>query len=274
MVYKGQNKEFIQLKSLIEGESILQDDSLTHPLVFVWTKNAITEISFEGQRFSLPNNSILCFTEFHKVAFNTISNARFIQFNREFYCVLDHDNEVGCKGILFFGANQLPVFQIPDEEIEKFEVLWKMFQIEMLSKDELQLEMLQTMLKRFIILCTRIYKAQNNFLNLKSTEVDIVRNFHFLVEQHFKTKHTIEEYATMLNKSPKTISNLFSVISSKTPLQIIHERKMLEARRMLRYTGKSVKEIAYEIGFEDIQSFSRFFKKHELISPSEYKTSL
>ena len=144
----------------------------------------------------------------------------------------------------------------------------------MQSKDELQLEMLQTMLKRFIILCTRIYKAQNNFLNLKSTDVDIVRNFHLLVEQHFKTKHAIEEYATLLNKSPKTISNLFSVISSKTPLQIIRERKMLEARRMLRYTDKSVKEIAYEIGFEDIQTFSRFFKKHELISPSEYKISL
>lgn len=274
MIFQGKNNEFIQLKTLVAGDNLVKDNLLYYPLIFIWTKDKKTQVMFEDEFFSLPSNSILCFTEFHKVEFNNISEARFIKFNREFYCVLDHDKEVSCKGILFFGANQLPVFQIPEGEIEKFEVLWKMFQIEMQSKDELQLEMLQTMLKRFIILCTRIYKAQNNFLNLKSTDVDIVRNFHFLVEQHFKTKHAIEEYATLLNKSPKTISNLFSVISSKTPLQIIRERKMLEARRMLRYTDKSVKEIAYEIGFEDIQTFSRFFKKHELISPSEYKISL
>jgi AraC-like DNA-binding protein len=75
----------------------------------------------------------------------------------------------------------------------------------------------------------------------------------------------------MLNKSPKTLSNLFKKYNEKSPLQVIQNRTILEARRLLRYSDKSIKEIAYEIGYEDIQSFSRFFKKVEGISPSDFK---
>ena len=93
-----------------------------------------------------------------------------------------------------------------------------MFQIEMQSKDDLQLEMLQMMLKRFIILCTRIYKSQMNLTKLEFKKVDIVREFQFLVEQHFKTKHSVQEYADLLNKSVKTLANTFSKVSDKSPL--------------------------------------------------------
>ena len=92
-----------------------------------------------------------------------------------------------------------------------------------------------------------------------------------MVEKHFKTKHTVAEYAGILNKSPKTIYNIFSKLNSKSALQYIQERKMLEARRLLSYTDMRINEIAYEIGFDDIQTFSRFFKKQEGVSPSEFK---
>ena len=109
-----------------------------------------------------------------------------------------------------------------------------------------------------------------NILNYHNLKMVV----HFLVEQHFKTKHTVKEYADLLYKSPKTLSNIFSQISNKSPLQIIHERKLLDAKRMLWYTDKPVKEYAYELGFEDIQTFSRFFKKSEKISPSDFKNSI
>lgn len=113
-----------------------------------------------------------------------------------------------------------------------------------------------------------------NFTKLEFKEVDMIRDFQFLVEQHFKTKHSVQEYADLLNKSVKTLANTFSKASDKSPLQIIHERKVLEAKRMLRYTDKPIKEIAYELGFEDIQTFSRFFKKMESLSPTDFKKML
>ena len=274
MIYKGQNNEFIELTDLQKGSSLTFDNMLLYPLTFVWIRGQKTDIVFEGMNLHLNNNTIICLTSFHKIEFNSIESARLIKFNREFYCVKDHDSEVSCKGLLFYGANQLPYFQIPENEIDKFETFWRMFHIEMQSKDDLQLEMLQIMLKRYIILCTRIYKSQMNLTNLEIKEVDIVREFHFFVEQHFKTKHLVQEYADLLNKSVKTLANTFSKVSDKSPLQIIHERKALEAKRMLRYTDKPIKEIAYEIGFEDIQTFSRFFKKMENSSPTDFKKML
>jgi AraC-like DNA-binding protein len=89
--------------------------------------------------------------------------------------------------------------------------------------------------------------------------MDIVREYNYLVESNFKTKHQVADYAEMLNKSPKHY--LFFKNTTKNPLQIIQDRTILEARRLLRYSDKSIKEIAYEIGYEDIQSFSRFSRK-------------
>ena len=106
---------------------------------------------------------------------------------------------------------------------------------------------------------------------IENRDFDIVREFNFLVETHFKSIHSVTQYAELLHKSPKTISNLFRKFNSKSPLQFIQERKMLEAKRLLTYTTKQIKEIAYDLGFEDIQTFSRFFKRNEGISPSKYK---
>ena len=273
MIYKGKNNEYIRLENIRSDERLIFDTSLDSPLTILWLKDEISVIEFEGIRYELPQNTIICLTKFFELKFLSLKMAGLLKFNREFYCVLDHDKEVGCKGVLFFGANQLPYFQIPDHELETFETVWKMFQFEMQTKDDMQLEMLQTMLKRFLILCTRVYKNTYSLSPLPLDDSDIVREFNFLVEQHFRDKHTVKEYADLLNKSPKTLSNLFSKMSDKSPLQIIHERIIMEAKRLLRYSDKSVKEIAFDLNFEDIQTFSRFFKKMEKISPSEFKNS-
>lgn len=271
MNFQGINNESIELNIIDNKTSITFNNHASSSLQFVWLKGKNIETIYENAKQPLEDNTILCLTSFDKLDIINLESARVIKFNREFYCVKEHDKEVSCKGLLFYGSNQLPYFKIPETELDKFDTLWKMFQIEMKSKDGLQLEMLQMMLKRFIILSTRIYKSQMNFSKLKVSEVDLVREFHFLVEQHFKTKHSVKEYALLLYKSSKTIGNIFSQVSDKSPLQIIHERIHLEAKRMLRYTDKSIKEIAFELGFEDLQTFSRFFKRIEKLSPTAFK---
>lgn len=272
MIYRGKNEEFLELKSLSQAQELIFDHKMDYPLVFLWTKNSKVTIKFEGNIIEIEPNTILPLTFFQSFEFVSLEYVRYVKFNKEFYCVLEHDKEVSCKGILFYNTNQLPYFTIPKDEIGRFEALWNVFETEMKSKDELQLEMLQMLLKRFIILSTRLYKQQNCFIALDTNETDTIREYNFLVEQHFKTKHTVAEYADLLHKSPKTLSNIFKKLSSKTPLQFIKDRRMLEARRLLTYTDKTVSEIGYELGFSDLQSFSRFFKNEEGISPIDFKS--
>ena len=270
MKFIGSTEEYLHLTEITSENCSILKEVIESSLTVLWFENDNNELTIDGKDYTFHANQFVFLTEFHKVRVNKIGKIRFLRFNRPFYCILDHDHEVGCKGILFFGASELPVISLPNDELEKFETVWKMFNIEMQSRDHLQIEMLQMMLKRYLILCTRLYKTQRQS-DLKKFDSDIIREFNYLVEQHFKTKHTVAEYAELLFKSPKTLSNIFSKLGSKSPLQFIHERKMMEARRMLHYSDLQIQEIAFDLGFEDLQGFSRFFKKHEKISPSKFK---
>ncbi|WP_103072012.1 helix-turn-helix domain-containing protein [Aquimarina sediminis] len=273
MIFLGNVKEYLRLETVNKNNGEILKEVVDSSLTVLWFESDCNELIIDGKKQIFSRNQIVFLTEFHNVVIEDIKQARFLRFNRPFYCILDHDTEIGCKGILFFGASQLPVIKIPQEEIDIFETLWKMFTIEMQSNDSLQIEMLQMMLKRYLILCARVYKLQENYPSSKA-DSDIIREFNFLVEQHFKAKHSVAEYAELLHKSPKTLSNVFSKIGSKTPSQYIQDRIMLEARRLLYYTDMQIKEIAYEVGYEDIQAFSRFFKKQEGVSPSEFKENM
>ena len=147
-----------------------------------------------------------------------------------------------------------------------------MLEREMASNDSLQEEMLQMMLKRLLIIYTRIYKSQVNLSQVENESTDVIREYYFLVEQHFKEKFSVAEYSDLMNKSPKTLSNIFKKLGSKSPLQYIKDRRMLEAKRLLSYTDIPVSEIGYQLGFSDIQSFSRFFKREEGVSPKDFRS--
>ena len=270
MKFVGHTEEYLELETLDQNSCGILKEKVESSLSVLWFQSDSTELIIDGKAHAFLKNQIIFLTEFHQVEIKKMDSIRFLRFNRSFYCILDHDEEVGCKGALFFGASQLPVIEIPKASLEQFQTLWNMFDIEMNSDDHLQIDMLQMMLKRYLILCARLFKEQEHYPDVHQ-ESNIIREFNFLVEKHFKTKHTVGEYADLLYKSPKTLSNIFSKMGTKTPLQFIQERKLLEAKRKLRYSDMQIQEIAYEIGYEDIQAFSRFFKKKEGISPSKFK---
>lgn len=271
MIFKGINNEYLQLAKVNYKNCNVLKEEIESSLTLVWITKGETILNIDGKNYTFQQNQIITLTEFNKIGIYKIGELCLVRFNRPFYCIVHNDSEVGCKGLLFFGAQQLPIIKLPNSDQEKFNILWRMFCIEMESKDDLQVEMLQMMLKRLLILCTRLYKDQYKIETKKSQNLDLIREFNVLIETHFRTIHTVSEYANLLNKSPKTLSNIFSKVYNKTPIQFIQERLLLEAKRLLLYTEKPIKEIAYEIGFEDIQAFSRFFKGKEGISPSDFR---
>ena len=132
-------------------------------------------------------------------------------------------------------------------------------------------EMLRLLLKRLIIVCTRMARLRLETGKGRENGFDIIRQFYVLVDNHFKEKKQVQDYAEMLYRSPKTLSNLFSLYGLDSPLHIIHERIDAEARRLLLYTSKSAKEISEILGFEDLATFSRFFKKMNRKSISDFR---
>jgi AraC family transcriptional activator of pobA len=271
MLFKGKSKEYLKLTDISSSNCEELKERIESGLTLVWFLDDESILDIDGRAFNFEKNQIVTLTEFHGLKIKSTGEIKMIRFNRQFFCILNHDSDVSCKGLLFFGASTLPIISLPKDDIRKFQMLWSVFEMEMESVDELQLEMLQMLIKRLLILLTRLYKMQDDFSEANPNQMEQVREFNYLIEKHFKTKHSVAEYAELMFKSPKTLSNLFSKLGAKTPIQYIQDRIMLEARRLLTYTDKSIKEVAYEIGYEDIPTFSRFFKKKEGLSPTDFK---
>ena len=271
MKYLGETGELFEMFDINNTNCSPLKEQQKDTLRLLWFTSDNNTVRIDGIPYVFNKHEIVCLTQFHQLDYNQVESVNLLRFNSSFYCILDHDKEVGCKGILYYGTSTVPVISPNDEEVEILETVWKLAKAEFLMHDNLQLEMLQMVLKRILILCTRIYKRQTTLSNLDATHNDLVREFNYLVETHFKSKHTVAEYGELLFKSPKTMSNVFKKLGEKSPLQFIHDRIMLESRRQLWYSDKDVSEIAFELGFSDVQTFSRFFKKQEGKSPSIYR---
>ncbi|WP_074408329.1 MULTISPECIES: helix-turn-helix domain-containing protein [Aquimarina] len=259
----------------IANEELLQSyatSKLVGLYTFIWVRGTDISIEIDGISTTVKKNKIIVLTPNQYFKFIDGSDILVYQFNRDFYCIKDHDKEVSCVGVLFYGNTTISIVELNVKEQNKLDQLHKVFLDELDTVDTIQAEMLRMLMARFIITTTRLIKQQSNYNNL-GDQVDLIRNFNILVDTHFRKEHAVGFYAQQLFKSPKTLSNNFAKFE-KSPLQIIHDRIILEAKRLLIYTDKSAKEIAYEIGFEDASHLSRMFKRHTSLSPSEFKKQL
>ncbi len=213
--------------------------------------------------YILPANSILPLVANQHFVFEKPEHLIAWQFNRDFYCIADHDSEVGCVGFLFYGINHPFFVKLSPAEIENISLIERLCVEDMEIKDNMQGEMLRTLLKRLIINVTRIAKKQTeNYERFTDEKMDIVRMFNLLLEGNFRKEHEVQFYANALNKSPKTLANLFAIFNYPAPSKLIQTRLIMEAKRYLHYTDISAKEIAYALGFVSPAHFSRFFKQN------------
>lgn len=243
-------------------------------LTIAWNRGDDQTVVIDGIEYVFPAQSVLPLMVNQSFDFACPERIVAWQFDREFYCIVDHDKEVSCVGLLFYGSKGSLFLDLDTDEQRKFGALLTVFEDEFTTNDSVQGEMLRMLLKRLIIKLTRLAKQQYIDPTLSDNDLDIVRQFNLLVENNYRKLHAVSDYAELLNKSPKTLSNLFALYNQKSPLTLIHERIALEARRLLLYTDKSTKEIAYELGFEEGAHFSRFFKKEVGLPPSEFKDQL
>ncbi|HRH66096.1 MAG TPA: helix-turn-helix transcriptional regulator [Bacteroidia bacterium] len=117
---------------------------------------------------------------------------------------------------------------------------------------------------------SRVIEIKKN----SSRREQLANAFKHLVEQEFIECRTVNAYAEKLHISSKHLSEVVSEILGRSPLQIIHDLLLLEAKVQLRSTSKSVSEIAYLLKFDDPSHFTHFIKKRTGLSPQELRKTL
>jgi len=118
---------------------------------------------------------------------------------------------------------------------------------------------LRSLLYYSISLLDRLYREQNN---LKKLDVHTtVYHFRRLLNKYINQWHTVNEYATALKISHNHLNKLCKEYLLRTALQVIHERIIIEAKREVLFSSRTISEISNLLNFSDVANFNRFFKK-------------
>lgn len=92
-----------------------------------------------------------------------------------------------------------------------------------------------------------------------------------MVEEYYKERHAVKDYIEKLGVSQTTLNQYTLQYAKTTPLKIINDRIILEAKRMLRFSTIRTKQIAFDLGFKDDSYFVKLFKRNVGMSPIEFR---
>ncbi len=197
-------------------------------------------------------------------------NCKMLQFHGDFYCIEFHREEVSCNGLLFNNVYVDPVVVLSDKEAGLFDSMLTELNDE-LNEAEPSESILRAYLQLFLAKSSAI-KIKAIAENKDKTEKDEqMERFKKLLDEHFLTLHKPSDYASLLAMTPDNLTKRSVRYFKKTPSQLIQERLILEAKKQLHLTRKSIKEIAWNLKFQDEFYFSRVFKKFTKVSPQAFR---
>jgi len=135
-------------------------------------------------------------------------------------------------------------------------------------------EMLASYLNIFLLQARRIHDSASTPPEGLGPGHELIDRLRGLIERHFLAVHTPAAYAAMLCVSQNHLNSTLRKVAGKTIGGLIHERIILETKRLLYHTDMSVKEIAFALNYDDPSYFGRFFRKHAGTTPHEFREQM
>lgn len=245
----------------------------------IWIKKGNGSIKADFSEYGFATNILFAFSPYQPFLFQTNEPIEgvAINFHPDFFCIHKHHQEVACNGVLFNNIYNPPYVTIDENANATFEMVLGQIKAEMQNPALAQYELLVSYLKIFLITASRLKTIQHTEIQVNTPENKepfILQNLKSYIETHFKTKHSASDYADLLNISANALAKITKSHFNKTLTDLISERIIIEAKRELYLTNKAIKEIAYELGYQDEYYFSRFFKTNADISPQMYRDTV
>lgn len=192
-------------------------------------------------------------------------------FTDTFFCETAQDYRFLQSSPLFndFSFSQDPV---PIRGTNRLRDIWLwMQQEEHHPVDPFHTVMLRKYLYSFMLEAEREQLKQGKSIRMQGANFEYFINFRELLEQHFRTEKGIGFYADQLFISAKVLTHITNLMLGKTPKQLLDERVLLEAKRLLVHTENPIKTISLYIGFDETTNFNKFFKKHSGQTPAAFR---
>lgn len=192
-----------------------------------------------------------------------------IAFSKEFFA--DSSSSNNSAFLVSTGLEHgVHVMKVNDGHPEEIENVVNAMVWECNNDFQLKFEIIKGLFKIFIAYFSREFETKQ-LVNVSRNNQIIFKNFLLLVEEKFRTLKLVSDYADELAVSPNYLSEVVKRSSGNSASYYIHKRIILEAKRLMATSEVSMKEIGFEIGFEDSSQFSKFFKLKTGFTFSEFR---
>jgi AraC family transcriptional regulator, transcriptional activator of pobA len=199
---------------------------------------------------------------------------RVLIFTDDFFCTTENDTRFLRSSILFNDLADKPTIKLNPTDFEKYLNICENITEELsLPTDNSKTVLLKNLLHNFLLLAER-EKRKQGFTELnKGADLDYTLLFRDLLEINYTKIKSVSDYAKIICISEKRLGQATAKVLGKSPKEIIHDRILLEAKRLLAHTYLSIKEIGQDLGYEDPAYFVRYFKKKSATTPVEFRES-
>ncbi|MEA2377342.1 MAG: AraC family transcriptional regulator, transcriptional activator of pobA [Thermoleophilaceae bacterium] len=164
---------------------------------------------------------------------------------------------------------------VPESEVDRLEPLLDMLSAEIARRpDARSIDLQRHLLSTLLLWIERWHEAAHAGTQGADASAQLHRRFAQLLEHDFAGHRDTGHYADALGVPQAALSRALSEVTGRTTKELIIDRVMLEAARLLRFTDRSVNEVAYAVGFDDQLYFSRAFKRQRGEAPTAYRERL
>lgn len=273
---RGFQFELLSIEELLKSNGNHPFEAHSHGFYqILWFRDGSGIHSVDFKEYPVTNNSVFFLSPDQIHFFDKLHTQKgfVIQFNESFLSDEGSSENVFLKYNVFNAFDTVPYFLLPDHAKERLEQIMDSMKTESVNASMFaHRDYLKYLVKLFLIEIQRIgQRGTGTPLCINNAANRLFIRFRQTLEHHYRQMHTVKEYANHLNVSVKTLTNSVGASSCSTPLKIINDRIILEAKRQLCYTDLKIKEIAFRLGFDDPSYFVKFFKRQTGILPAEFR---
>lgn len=243
--------------------------------VIIWVRKGSGVHFIDVDKYDLENNTVYCLTpgQIHLLKANRPVDGFVISFTAGFLSLNDDNFNLLFNTGLFYTFSHSPVIRVSEEMAGDMEEIAAKMIKEYDNFFLLRSEILRGFLKIFLIYLTRQFEGADTQAQ-QPRNVELAKKFLSLLEQQYATRKMVADYASQLAVTPNYLNEVIKKVSGFPASHHIQQRIILEAKRQAAYSDISMKEIAFQLGFDDVAHFSKFFKNASGASFSDFRKSL
>ncbi|MCB0674241.1 MAG: helix-turn-helix domain-containing protein [Saprospiraceae bacterium] len=239
--------------------------------LLIWCSKGKIEMVVDHKELSIHKNEVLTITSGQYHAFMEVAGASgyVLEFTYDFMCKSDSDIELIFQNSLFCHFDYNEVIAIPEAHPIEHHLA--------VISEEIKTEPFQYLTSvhaRIGLVLVEINRAKLAAGGEVWKPDALFLKFLEFIRHHFEQNYSLSEIARQLHTTTARLNDLAKLHTGKTAQNVLYGLIISEAKRIIQYENFMLKEIAFQLGFNDPFYFSRFFKTHAGMSPSAYQESV